>query len=107
MSSIRGTSCCGIDEIANISVGSIKRTIEIVAHKLFVEKDRAAFYFFSDIGEQKYGKALTTYIIKHNLGIVQYTIPKRNPNSPNKLVVYTWIVAPNNFRKWYKKNKII
>lgn len=106
MATINSTSCCGLGEIESIcDTNNPKDTILEVAKSHFDENDRFAFYVFSDIERQINGKKLSSFILENKLGKVHKSITKRNPNTQNNLVIYTWAVAPRNFLNWYKQHK--
>lgn len=102
MPSINNTSCCGLDEIANIydelPIESLLRACE--------EDMDTPFYFFTGTPSEKGVEALKEYIIKNKLGSVLETKRRVNPNSGNRLKVYVWEVNRRSLAKWYKTNKV-
>ena len=68
---------------------------------------KLAFIQWSDVwGRNKNGNRLYHYIRKQfPRSSIQRTKPVRNPNSGNKICVYTWQV-PRDFKKWCKKNDL-
>lgn len=100
---IESTSCCGVKEISDIANTHPKKILITTGDQYFVHADKCAFFIFTDIGPQKYGRALSKYIETNNLGKVQKSITKRNPNSESRLIIYTWAIKIREFRTWYLK----
>ncbi len=107
MTEINSTTCCGLAEISGINdVDNVKEILQITGEADFGhEKDHHAFYLFSDTGKQTIARKLTSYIKTHGLGKVQKSIAKKNPNTQNRLIIYTWAVARRPFKQWYSKHK--
>lgn len=106
MTEIHNTTCCGLNEIEGIagtnSQKDAKDIIKEVARSQFASMDKCAFYVFTDIGPQKNARTLSKFIQKNKLGTIQKSITKKNPNTLNRLVVYTWAIDRAAFKQWYQ-----
>lgn len=99
-------ACCGIAELANIYGDDPKETIFEIA-ELIDRNDDPGFRFaiFSSTKPFKSGTELAAYIKKNKLGQVVKTRAARNPNSGNRLKVWTWTLSFTALQRWWSKNK--
>jgi hypothetical protein len=90
--------CCGISEIVNIYDDECPENT-----LMEVEPNRCGVAFFSDINGYGYGRQLERLIKKCRLGAVIALPPTVNPNSGNKVKVWSWKVNNRALKAWQKK----
>lgn len=106
MIEIDNTTCCGINEISDISDES--NTPEGIIKYITIVADKKAHFNFSDVVKRKNkpvkstGEALAKYIRKHNLGKVIGTPPAKNTNTGNLIRQWTWTPDYPNLNNWKK-----
>lgn len=105
MAEIRDTSCCGVAEIVHIGeTSSVELILDAVGEDRYEDDGQnGAFYFFTDIGRARRGHDLAKYIRDHKLGKVSRSEAKRNPNTGNRVIIFTWALQGNSFKAWYRK----
>lgn len=109
MIEINGTSCCGIDEISEIS--KKENTAEMIIKHIIKKESLQAHYNFSDVimrGKKMLksnGIEMAKLIKKHKLGTIIQTPPARNPNSGHIIRQWTWTPDRKAYREWYRQNK--
>lgn len=106
MTRIQHTSCCGVSELSGITdYADPKVILEVAANNRFRDGDaNGAYYIFTDTGRGTYGNRLRKYIEDNKLGTVSQTKGKRNPNTGNSVILYTWMLNVRGFKAWYRKN---
>lgn len=102
---IRHTSCCGLQEIVGITeTHNVEHILDVVGDDRYNDQEsNGAFYVFTDTGTGTHGKRLSEYIHKNKLGTVTRGKAKRNPNTGNMLILFTWALNGPAFRSWYRK----
>lgn len=91
---------CGVVEIVGL-----RHDPKDTLFEFGTESPGCAFVQWSDVwGRYKKGNRLYHYIRKtFPRSFIQRTKPAKNPNSHNRICIYTWRI-PKNFHSWYKKN---
>lgn len=118
-------NCCGIAELDGISESnrSPQNTLQSLFEDMWGDcgcwecdedcggksneyEEQCAFIIFSDTERTKfkYGLDLAEFIKKNKLGTVGKTRAKINPNSNNKIIMWTWSINLKAFAKWGLKN---
>lgn len=92
---------CGVRNINGLSPIPEKTLLDV-----YSKEESFAFLQWSDVwGRYENGNKLYHFIRKHfPRSSVQRTKPLKNPNSTNKICIYTWRV-PKNFKNWCVKVK--
>ena len=103
---LEGTSMsCGVQQIDGL-FNKPKNNLERIAKKMFGTPyaEGVAFVQWSDVfGRNEKGNRLYHYIKrKFPKSSIQRTKTAKNPNSGNRICIYTWKI-PRNFKTWYKK----
>lgn len=99
---LKGTSCCGLWDFADISTAQTPKEMVQYAASIFRSRQKKAFVMFTGvIGRVKgdhassrpdnYGQALSDYITFHNLGQVWTGPSNINESSGNRLQVWVWV----------------
>lgn len=105
MAEINSTHCCGLGIIDHIGstrdwgavIRAVKRTHPRRAHYVFSQAESR----YDLRGEaRKYGEEFMAFILKNKLGTVVKSRAITNPNSGNKLTVFTWTVSPTNLSRF-------
>lgn len=104
MAKLNGTSCCGLNELANIQTHTDPISVLMTVTPQVLRQNRS-FLIYSCNDQSKMGDELSALIKENGLGVVKHTRRKHNPNSGNKLRVYLWDVEAEALRNWYEVNK--
>lgn len=66
-----------------------------------------AFFIFTQAsdGDSEYGEELKELIAEKKLGEVVQIGPRKNPNSGNKVIIYTWAIDPDALEAWVQANR--
>jgi hypothetical protein len=93
-------ACCGVRELADIRASIFpENALEALDHT------KTAFVVFTDVAPYEYGVSLAAYIRKRKLGTVVTMIPKKNPNSGNRLKVWLWSIDQKKWAAWKRANR--
>ena len=105
---------CGVKELSRMSDEADENLFAVA--NAFYHPSRGnppAFCVWSNLddmtingGEGTNGHRLQAAIEKHGFGTVIKSDPALNPNTGNAIAVWTWLIAHEPFKKWYKKKKI-
>jgi len=96
------SGCCGVQVVHGLHQNTRAILLDI-AKKRFSFEEPCAFYIFTDRVRRKYGKELAKLINKLDIGPVTAIRPKKNPNSHNKIIIWTWDVDDKKFKSWWFK----
>lgn len=101
---VRDMYCCGTKEISGLTYEGTPeqalRQLPRVSPACYVFTG-ASYYATSPA---PYAKRFKDYILKHRLGVVTESAPRRNPNSGRFVTLYVWSVNSKAFSAW-RQNK--
>lgn len=102
-------SCCGVREMNGLEDTPKETLQEMCAEICRGECDHTRwplfrYAIFSDTHRSRKGINLAAYIQRHRLGSVISTRWNVNPNSGNRLKVWTWTLNSTNLKTWWKRN---
>jgi hypothetical protein len=103
-------TCCGILELHGVeSCKTAREAVVDAAEGYFEEVDLTrAYILYTTTGDSRIGLAITQYISKYRLGVVQKTRPTLNNNTGNMVTAWMWSVNKRNFESyWHKTNRYI
>lgn len=103
---INTTSCCGLNELENISdCGNGYKNIitQIIQHREKTTED-IPFYIFTDVTRRISGRRLASFIELNKLGKIIKSHSKLNPNSENYISVWIWEVSNKGLKDYQNKN---
>ena len=105
MARISNMTCCGVKEIDELHINTTAFTaMKNIASDIL---NRCAFVIFTGvvaIDIMRYGENFATYITKNGLGEVMVSPTRVNPNSLNRLAVWTWIVDHKALGAWIREH---
>ena len=109
MAHIRVMSCCGVKEIDELHCYTALTSMKNIAMGVL---NHCAFVIFTGVvegvveigGTTRYGQDFATYITKNGLGEVMVSPTRVNPNSLNRLAVWTWIVDHKALGAWIREH---
>lgn len=93
---------CGIGELHGIIGNKPDAIVKFIADSVVGEgEQKRAFIIFSDIKTHAHGTALAAYIRSQHLGTVVVSDVRVNPQTNNKLKVWTWGVDWKAVKIWW------
>lgn len=94
---------CGIDQIYDITdlTDKDEDQLEKFAAVIWLHCQHGAFVIYSDIVKRG-GDVLTRYLRKHKLGEINVSPIRVNPNSGNRIRLYTFIPNKSKLNKFVK-----
>ena len=94
---------CGVKQLYSLGAAN-RNPREIIRHaKDYM--DVCAFFIYSDIVPNRgrsAGEKFTDFILEHELGTVFETDLRKNPNSGNRIRVWTWAPSKDNIRVYLR-----
>jgi hypothetical protein len=109
MLDVSATNCCGILDIGGVAdyddaVEFIKDFCEDRYNEEWPAVDRSVRYhpivFYTDAVEGTIGNKVAKFIETHNLGTVQRSPIRTNPNTGNKIAMWVWSIREKELREW-------
>lgn len=67
-----------------------------------------AFFIFSDIAADKTAsERLANFVATSGFGIMSTSGSRENPHTGNYILIYTWAINHEQFKRWYSQQRIM
>jgi hypothetical protein len=99
---------CGVLELSRINEDT-EGVLYALGSRLYHPSrgDPVALFIFSDIAFEKTSSSrLMDEVQKRLFGVVETSFPCENPKTGNVIVVFTWTINHEQFKKWYAEQRV-